>query len=516
MSIRNVDIAGPVFTGISDQIAIHGRFRANEIAFVQGERRVTWQAYNEAANRIAHMLIASGVRPGERVALLVANGLWAHEVLLGIWRAGAAAVPLSPMLTAATLANMLADSGAQRLFASPEYLELAAAAAKDETLITPGVDFDREVMACSSAFPGHSPAARELAVIIYSSGTTGTPKGIAHDHESRLKFGAYFAAEFRFHYRSVALSCIPMHSNGAWLSWLPAKWIGATTVILPAFTADGYLDIVRRHAPTHGFAVPTMAAALLQHPDIETVRLDCFETLITAGSPMPDAVKREMCRLSGDALYELWGLTEGVATIISPADMARRPQSVGRPMLGCDIRLIDGEDQDVTFRQAGEIVGYSAGMMSGYWNRPDANRDVVWRDATGRAYLRTGDIGEFDADGYLVLRGRKKDMIISGGINVYPIDIEAVLLTHEAVEEVVVFGVDDERWGETPVAIVRLREAATANAEALRAWANERLARHQRLSALAFRAAGFPRNTLGKVRKNELRSGYLAEARPGH
>lgn len=515
MSIRSADISGPVFTGLSDQIAIHGRFRANEIAFVQGDQHVTWQAYNEAANRIAHLLTARGVRPGQRVALLVANGLWAHEVLLGIWRAGAVAVPLSPMLTAATLANMLEDAGAGHLFASAEYRALAEAAAEDRALITPGADLERELMTCASDFPGHSPAARDLAVIIYSSGTTGTPKGIAHDHESRLKFAAYFAAEFRFHYRSVALSCIPMHSNGAWLSWLPAKWLGATTVILPTFTAEGYLDSVRRHAPTHGFAVPTMAAALLQHPEIETVRLDCFETLITAGSPMPEAVKREIRRLSGDALYELWGLTEGVATIISPADMASRPQSVGRPMLGCDIRLIDGEDREVTFRQAGEIVGYSAGMMSGYWNRPDANREVVWRDASGRAYLRTGDIGEFDADGYLVLRGRKKDMIISGGINVYPIDIESLLETHEGVEEVAVFGVDDERWGETPVAIVRPRPGAATTAEQLRLWANERLARHQRLAALTFRAAGFPRNTLGKVLKNELRSEYLAAAGQG-
>lgn len=499
-----------MFTGISDQVASHGRFRPNDVAFIQDDRRVTWREYNSAANRIAHALTSQGVQPGERIAMLVTNTLWAHEVLLGIWRSGGVAVPLSPMLTAQILAGMLEDAGAKRMFVSPEYLELANAAAVGLTLLSADGDFARLAADSPSDLPSQSPGCEDLAVIIYSSGTTGTPKGIAHNHESRLKFGAYFAAEFRFHYHSVALSCIPIHSNGAWLSWLPAKWMGATTVILPVFKAEDYLDILRRHSPTHGFAVPTMAAALLQHSEVETVRLDCFETLITAGSPMPDAVKREIRRLSGDALYELWGLTEGVATIIAPSDMVARPHSVGRPILGCDIRLIDNNDHDVTFEREGEIVGFSSSMMTGYWNRPDANRDMLWRDMFGRAYIRTGDVGEFDADGFLVLRGRKKDMIVSGGYNVYPVDIEAVLLTHDAVAEAVVFGVDHERWGETPVALVRMHTGAKPAEAEVMEWANERLARHQRLAGLRYRVEDFPRNTLGKVLKNELRDAYMS------
>lgn len=508
--MRKSGIGGPVFTSVSEQISIHGRFRPRDIALIEGARELNWAQYNAAANGHAAKLSLAGVARGDRVALLVGNGLWAHEVLLAIWRCGAAAVPLSPMLKPAQLRAMLEDAGCRAVLASHEYFEHAAEAAA-MPVYTPS-----SLQAMKGDIPDLipiSPGGDDLAVIIYSSGTTGTPKGIAHSHASRVSFASGFAAEFRFHPRALALSCIPMHSNGAWLGWLPAKWMGATTLVLPAFSAEAFLGAVRKHAPTHGFAVPTMAGALLQHPDIERIRLECFETLITAGSPMPAQIKRAMQGLSGHALYELWGLTEGVATIIDPEAMRQRPDSVGRPMLGCDIRIVDDEGREVAAGSCGEIVGRSGGMMDGYWNRPDADVAASWFDEDGRLYMRTGDVGEFDAEGFLTLRGRKKDMILSGGLNVYPVDIEAQLLEREGVLEAIVFGVEDAHWGEVPVALVHTDPQVRIEAPALMSETNDRLARHQRLKDLLLWPTVFPRNSMGKVPKAELREAYLARHR---
>ncbi|MEJ8568020.1 class I adenylate-forming enzyme family protein [Elongatibacter sediminis] len=498
----------PSFCGLGEQIAIHGRFRPHEPALIEGDRTVDWGSYDRTGNRIGHALIASGIQPGDRIALLAGNHLWAHEVLLGIWRAGAAAVPLSPLLDDGALQRMLEDSGAAMLLVGTDYLERADGIAPPGTqVIREGGEFTQWGQDGAETPTGRVNAADDLALIIYSSGTTGVPKGIAHSHGSRLSFASGFAAEFRFHCHSVALSCVPMHSNGAWLSWSPAKWMGAATVILPAFSADAFIDAIRRHRPTHGFIVPAMAAVLLAQPGIENAGLDCFETAITAGSPMPRGVKEAVQKLTGGALYELWGLTEGVATIITPQDMEQRPESVGRPMLGCDIRIVDEHGQDITFSGTGEIVGHSAGQMSGYWNRPDANAELVWRDPTGWIFLRTGDLGEFDRSGYLTLRGRMKDMIISGGLNVYPVDIETVLLEHQDVHDAAVVAAPHEKWGEVPVAFIKPEPDADTDpqlADAILEWANARLARHQRLHRVLIHPDDFPRNTMGKVIKARL------------
>lgn len=499
---------GPVFISVSDQVSLHGRFKGGELALVEGEHQVTWKQLNGSADAIALALLGAGLSKGDRVCLLLRNDVWSLELTLGIWRAGGVVVPLSPMLTSDMLQTMVLDASPELLFADLAYESLAAAATEktDVTLITPGDPFLEfiEVATESTKLPELLP--HDLSNIIYSSGTTGVPKGIAHTHAARLAFAQTFANDFGYSSHSRAISVIPPHSNGAWLTWMPAFLSGATTCLLPEFSPVDFLKAIRLYRPTHGFIVPTICAALLEEPDIESGGLECFECALTAGAPMPAAMKTEFQSLTGGGLWELWGLTESVATIISPSEMAKKPESVGRPATGMDIRLVDEDGAEVESGKEGEIVGRSNSLMEGYWNRTDLTEELEWQSRDGTVYMRTGDIGELDSDGYLTLRGRKKDMIISGGINVFPSDIESVLVSHSNVKDAAVTGIPDERWGERPVAFVLAQDGLTIDPDELLEWTNLKLAKYQRISRVIVQKSDFPRNTLGKVLKGQLAS----------
>jgi acyl-CoA synthetase (AMP-forming)/AMP-acid ligase II len=216
-------------------------------------------------------------------------------------------------------------------------------------------------------------------------------------------------------------------------------------------------------------------------------------------------MKRRVAREFGCELIELYGLTEGIITTLDPEDLETHAASVGKPVPGTDLRIIDDEGRELPVGEAGEIVGWSRFVMSGYHNRPEATAEAIWLDGSGRPWLRTGDIGRIDENGYLYLVDRKKDMILSGGQNVYPADIEAVLKMHEAVFDCAVIGIPHEKWGETPLGLVVLRAGqATPDAEVLRDWANTRLGKQQRLWRIEL-VAGLPRNPNGKLLKRELR-----------
>ena len=226
--------------------------------------------------------------------------------------------------------------------------------------------------------------------------------------------------------------------------------------------------------------------------------------VVTGGAPMPLAMKTEVCRRTNWRLFEIWGFTESVVTIQNPSDMVTNPDAVGRPVVGCEIRIVDKHGADVTGREPGEIVGRSISLMDGYLGRPEETRALIWRDGAGLEFIRTGDIGEIDAAGYLTLRGRAKDMILSGGLNVFPIDIERVLMEHTGISDVTVVGVPHAYWGETPVAfVVRKPGDETAPAD-IKDWLNQRVGKTQRLSGLHL-IDELPRSAIGKVLKRELR-----------
>jgi long-chain acyl-CoA synthetase len=348
-------------------------------------------------------------------------------------------------------------------------------------------------------------APEDAAVIIYSSGTTGAPKGIVHTLRNRQDFGYAFALGLRMSDRSVILDTISLASNGAWTMVMPALLLGATLVVMPSYSASACLDVIQREQVTHVILVPAQLISMLAAPELAATSLRSLECVFSVGAALREDVRAATIARISRQLYELYGLTEGAATVIHPDELATKAGTVGRPMLGCDIAILDDSDRIAAAGVPGEIIGSGMHLMQGYYRKPELTQAAIWRDAQGRNWLRTGDIGVLDADGYLTIVDRKKDMIISGGLNVYPSDIEAVIGEHPDVMDVTVIGVPHEKWGETPVALVIPAPAATVTSDELQTWANARLGKHQRLAAVEFREA-FPRNALGKVLKRELRT----------
>lgn len=499
--------------------ATYARFQPDKTALVCGTRRQTWRELNRDLNRVANRLLEAGIARGDKVAVLMTNSLEMVHAMLGVVKAGACVVPVSTLLTPEQVATLLEDSGASGLLASVATRPLAEAA----LVRCSGVRADLRVLAggaaegwqewsawLANAGDGEPPvryAMEDEFNIIYSSGTTGLPKGIVQTHRARQHWSWSNAIEMRFDNRAVALATTSLYSNGTWFMLLPPLFTGSTVVVMESFTPDGFFDLVARERVTHTFMVPTQYIALLESPALERADLSSLKVMISAGSPLRDDTKRKVLERLGPGLFELYGFSEGFATIIKPEDVARKPGSVGKPVVGFDLRILDDEGRELGPGEAGEIAGYGGGLMREYYRKPQETEAGIWRDARGRTFFRSGDIGKVDEEGFLYILDRKKDMILSGGFNVFPKDIESVLAEHPDVLDVTVIGVPHPRWGEAPLALVIPRAGRNIDCEALREWANARLAKTQRLVAVETRSE-FPRNALGKVMKRLLREPY--------
>jgi acyl-CoA synthetase (AMP-forming)/AMP-acid ligase II len=284
-------------------------------------------------------------------------------------------------------------------------------------------------------------------------------------------------------------------------------------VIMRAFEPRALLQLVARERITHGAMVPLQFQRILELPDFDRYDVSSLRSLMCCGSPLAPALKADVVRRLGCELIELYGLTEGLITTLAPEDVERKLASVGKPLPGTDLRILGADDREVAPGESGEIVGRGRIVMAGYHARPEANAEATWTDELGRRWLRTGDIGRLDDEGFLYIVDRKKDMILSGGQNVYPADIEAVMIRHPDVAEVAVIALPSERWGETPLAVVVPTAGAQPDAAALAAWTNERVGRQQRISGVALRDS-LPRNPNGKILKRELRAEFVRAPGP--
>lgn len=506
--------------------ASHARFRAEKTALVCGADRLSWGELNRDCNRVANALLATGAGRPAKVAVLMNNSVRTAVVMMGIVKAGACLVPISTLLTPAQVATMLADSGASVLFASDATRALAEAALEqpggsiddshdanaERLLVTTGEaggpwqSLDDWLQGADESEPPVRYGLDDDFNIIYSSGTTGTPKGIVQTHRARQHWSYSNALELRMDHTSVALATTSLYSNGTWFMLLPPLFVGATVVVMESFSTEGFLDLVAREGVTHTFMVPTQYIGVLECPALEHADLSTLRYMLSAGSPLRQDTKEAILERLGPGLFELYGFTEGFATICRPEQQHKRG-SVGTPVIGFDLRIVDEDGRELPANEPGEIVGYGGGLMKHYHRREAETEAAIWRDERGRTFLRSGDIGRLDEDGFLYILDRKKDMILSGGFNVFPKDLEEVLGAHPEVSDVTVIGIPDPKWGETPLALVIPVAGTQPDPAVLREWGNERLAKTQRLKAVELREE-FPRNALGKVIKRELRAPY--------
>jgi long-chain acyl-CoA synthetase len=345
--------------------------------------------------------------------------------------------------------------------------------------------------------------------IIYSSGTTGTPKGIVHSHYMRWRqYGQL--DPLGNGPDAVTMLSTPLYSNTTLVCLNPTLAGGGTVVLMKKFDARGFLELSRKHRATHTMLVPVQYRRIMALADFDQFDLSSFVMKFSTSAPFAAALKADILKRWPGGLTEYYGMTEGGGTCVLYAhDHPDKLHTVGCPAPDHEIRLIGEDGEPVAVGEIGEIVGHSPTIMQGYLNQPAKTAETFWHDSTGKRFVRTGDVGRFDSDGFLTLMDRKKDMIISGGFNIYPSDLEAVLAGHDDVVEAAVVAMPSEEWGETPVAFVVLKPDAAIDAADLKAWTNSRVGKFQRLADVHL-VETLPRSAIGKVLKRELRDRRLS------
>ncbi len=487
---------------LTDTAAQHGDRTALKLDDVE----ITYGQLDEASARVAALLADRGAKAGDRIGIMLPNVPYFGMAYFGVLRAGMTAVPMNVLMKGREVSFYLADPEARLLFAWHDFADAAREGAEaagvdtDVVVVAPG-EIEQLVGQYEPAAEVVDTAGDDTAVILYTSGTTGKPKGAELTH-SNLRRNVEIAAATLAEVTpdDVLLGALPLfHSFGQTCSLNCSVHTGATLSMIPQFDAGKALEILQRDEVTIFQGVPTMFGALLEHPDREDYDVSSLRVCMSGGSAMPAEVQRGFEEAFGCLVLEGYGLSETspVASFNHP-DRERKVGSIGTPIEGVEMKVVDEDGGDVPQGEVGEIAIKGHNVMKGYWRDPDATGEVM-RDG----WFLTGDMGKVDEDGYFFIVDRKKELIIRGGYNVYPREIEEVLYEHRAVRECAVVGVPDERMGEEVGAAVALREGEEVSEEDLRDYVKEQIADYKYPRKIWF-VDELPKGPTGKILKKEV------------
>ena len=502
---------------LGNMVRQHAQARGTKIALRSGADALSYAELEKRACRVANALIGARIGAGDRIAYLGRNSIAYFELLVGAAKAHALTVPLNWRLAVPELRQLIEDAAPRLLLVTEEFSEAAAQIAGNVPLIVAGSapqGFSAWRDAHSDADPHIEPAPDEAALQLYTSGTTGSAKGAVLTHRSLFGLREAVPPElqpewFRWSHRDISLIAMPVsHISGSgWGIWTLQH--GATGIVAPQFDPHAVFDLMMTHHINKLMLVPTAIRIALSHPAARRTRFPFLRHICYGGSSMSPELLRDAMETFGCGFVQMYGMTETAGTIVAlppedhdPAN-GRRMESVGVPLPGVELKIVDPQGRTLPAGDTGEVLTRSAANMARYHNRPHATAETI--DAEG--WLHTGDAGYLDEQGYLYLKDRLKDLIISGGENVYPGEVEAALHSHPEVAEVGVVGVPDPKWGEAVVAFVVPKEGRAPGTAALIAWARSRIAGYKVPKRIEF-THELPRNATGKVLRRRLRELY--------
>ncbi len=503
------DNLATILTGTAERLPDQTAFKLDDV-------ELSYSMLDEGSARVAGLLKSKGLEPGDRVGLMLPNVPYFPAIYYGILRAGGVVVPMNVLLKGREVSFYLEDPGAKIVFAWGDFGEAAETGAESAgaelILVKPG-EFEKLLAEQEPVREVADRTAEDTAVILYTSGTTGKPKGAELTHANLYRNSAGVSQKLgEMSEDDVLLGALPLfHSFGQTCTMNSAVSVGATVTMLPRFDPDKALEIIDRDKVTIFQGVPTMYNAMLHSASCDNADCSSLRTCMSGGAAMPAELMRAFEERFGCIILEGYGLSETspVASFNHP-DKERKPGSIGTPIEGVEMQVWDDDGNEVAQGEVGEIVIRGHNIMKGYWNRDDANKEAI----TEEGWFRTGDVAKVDEDGYFFIVDRKKDLIIRGGYNVYPREIEEVLYEHPAIQEAAVVGVPHDELGEEVGAAVVLKEGESVEADELKSYVKEQVAAYKYPRRIWF-VDELPKGPTGKILKREIEVPEQVEASAG-